>query len=62
MTQFVMASDPVGRAVWREALLKAAKASTDAYRTVFFLELNGDLSPFSLDELLANLTHLFGLV
>lgn len=37
-----MASDPVGRAVWREALLKAAKASTDAYRTVFFLELNGD--------------------
>lgn len=27
-----------GRSVWRAALLKAAKGSADAYRTVFFLE------------------------
>lgn len=38
VTQFVMASGSAGRTVWREALLRAAKASTDDYRTVFFLE------------------------
>ena len=27
-----------GRTIWRAALLKAAKGSSDAYRTVFFLE------------------------
>ena len=38
VTQFVMASDPVGRAVWRKALLGAAGKSSEAYRTMFFLE------------------------
>ena len=39
VTQFVTgAKSASGRAVWRTALLKAAKGSADAYRTVFFLE------------------------
>ena len=38
VTQFVMASDQVGRAIWRKALLGAAEKSSEAYRTMFFLE------------------------
>ena len=42
LTQMVMCPKcdkaPAGRAIWKEALLRAAETSTDSYRTMFFLD------------------------
>ena len=58
VTQLVMCPKcdkaPAGRAVWSEALLKAAEGSSDAYRTMFLLDqLRWCGKPGQADRILA---------